>query len=153
MCNSCATIHRGMGSHISRIKSVKLDNWDRTQVSCMEENGNEKVRLVYEKHLPEYYRRPKQSDTKLVLVEFLEFSMFSMFCSFSTRVVREQFIRAKYERREFSKTLDTEYSKGDLAGMLMKRGKEDGKFLPRKFILDHQEGTLKYFVKQVRHKL
>lgn len=62
LCSSCAAIHRGLGAHISKIKSVKLDNWDRTQVSMMEDVGNEKANCQYEQYLPNYYRRPKQGD-------------------------------------------------------------------------------------------
>jgi len=65
------------------------------------------------------------------------------------RVVREQWIRAKYERKEFVQPPDTDYTKGDFEGYLMKRGKKDGKFLPRKFVLDHLAGTIKYFIKAV----
>ena len=62
LCNSCASIHRSLGSHISRIKSLPLDNWDRTQVAMMEDVGNAKARLFYEKFLPVYYRKAKYSD-------------------------------------------------------------------------------------------
>lgn len=62
MCNSCASIHRSLGSHISRIKSLTLDNWDRTQVSMMEEMGNTKARVFYEKYLPIYYPRVRPND-------------------------------------------------------------------------------------------
>lgn len=45
----------------------------------------------------------------------------------------------------------TAYADDYLEGTLYKRGKEDGKFLPRKFVLSSVEGTLKYFVKEVCH--
>ncbi len=28
LCETCAGIHRSLGAHLSRIKSLKLDNWD-----------------------------------------------------------------------------------------------------------------------------
>lgn len=78
LCYTCGALHRELGSHISRVKSIKLDNWDRTQVTrClqmraiahvllqvagMEEVGNEKAREIYEKHVPIYYRRPRPND-------------------------------------------------------------------------------------------
>ncbi len=43
----------------------------------------------------------------------------------------------------------TAYADDYIEGTLYKRGKEDGKFLPRKFVLSSVEGTLKYFVKDV----
>lgn len=64
-------------------------------------------------------------------------------------MVKEQWIRAKYERKEFTNVVDTPYSKGYLEGFLHKRGKEDGKFNLRRFVLNQSEGTLKYYVKHV----
>lgn len=64
-------------------------------------------------------------------------------------VLREQWIRAKYERKEFVSEPMTSYADDYLEGFLYKRGKEDGKFLPRKFVLSSVEGTLKYFIKEV----
>ena len=32
LCEICAGLHRSLGSHISKIKSLKLDNWDNDQV-------------------------------------------------------------------------------------------------------------------------
>lgn len=43
----------------------------------------------------------------------------------------------------------TSYADDYLEGFLYKRGKEDGKFLQRKFVLSSVEGTLKYFIKEV----
>ncbi|KAI2797926.1 hypothetical protein BLOT_014778 [Blomia tropicalis] len=130
LCTQCASIHRKIGIHISRIKSLKLDNWDQAHVDTMEVNGNLAVNKEYEKHVPPYYRRPSPNDP---------------------HVVREQWIRAKYERKEFVSPPMTAYADDYLEGILYKRGKEDGKFLPRKFVLSSVEGTLKYFVKET-HK-
>ena len=69
---------------------------------------------------------------------------------YGSSVVREQWIRAKYERKEFVSPPMTAYADDYLEGMLYKRGKEDGKFLPRKFVLSSVEGILKYFVKEVK---
>jgi len=45
--------------------------------------------------------------------------------------------------------VDAPYTKGHMEGYLWKRGKEDGKFQLRKFVLSESEGCLKYFVKEV----
>lgn len=98
------------------------------------------------------------------------------------RVLREQWIRAKYERKEFSEPSESfTYEEGKFAhsqtcalsnactcvctktaiimnglcwfpagtrdGMLMKRGRDNGQFLSRRFVLSEREGTLKYFTK------
>ena len=64
------------------------------------------------------------------------------------RVLREQWIRAKYERREFMNIDQQTYLKGLLEGYLWKRGKNDSKFNRRRFVLNETENTLKYFNKE-----
>ncbi|KAF3853243.1 hypothetical protein F7725_013931 [Dissostichus mawsoni] len=64
-------------------------------------------------------------------------------------MLREQWIRAKYERNEFEFIEKQEpYSAGYREGFLWKRGRDNGQFLSRKFILSEREGALKYFNKQ-----
>uniref|UniRef100_A0A672M6N3 PH domain-containing protein n=1 Tax=Sinocyclocheilus grahami TaxID=75366 RepID=A0A672M6N3_SINGR len=70
-----------------------------------------------------------------------------MYCR--NRILREQWIRAKYERQEFIHIEKQEpYSAGYREGFLWKRGRDNGQFLSRKFILSEREGALKYFNKQ-----
>lgn len=68
-------------------------------------------------------------------------------------VLKEQWIRAKYERKEFVNPSDseTDYSKGFMEGQLWKRAKKEDKFQRRKFLLTQEEGTfvLKYFNRSV----
>ncbi|PKU41016.1 stromal membrane-associated protein 1 isoform x1 [Limosa lapponica baueri] len=73
----CAGIHRNLGVHISRVKSVNLDQWTPEQIQCMQEMGNTKARLLYEANLPENFRRPQTDQA----VEF--------------------FIRDKYEKKKY----------------------------------------------------
>ncbi|XP_018420332.1 PREDICTED: stromal membrane-associated protein 1-like [Nanorana parkeri] len=77
MCIRCAGIHRNLGVHISRVKSVNLDQWTPEQIQCMQDMGNTKARLLYEANLPENFRRPQTDQS----VEF--------------------FIRDKYERKKY----------------------------------------------------
>lgn len=39
-CNRCSGIHRGMGTHISRVKSVDLDSWTDEQLASVVRWGN-----------------------------------------------------------------------------------------------------------------
>uniref|UniRef100_A0A2R8P9P8 Small ArfGAP 1 n=1 Tax=Callithrix jacchus TaxID=9483 RepID=A0A2R8P9P8_CALJA len=48
ICIRCAGIHRNLGVHISRVKSVNLDQWTAEQIQCMQDMGNTKARLLYE---------------------------------------------------------------------------------------------------------
>ena len=40
VCIRCSGIHRGMGTHISRVKSVDLDSWTDEQTQSMLRWGN-----------------------------------------------------------------------------------------------------------------
>jgi len=78
LCIRCAGIHRNLGVHISRVKSVNLDSWKPKEVASMQQMGNSKARAVYEANLPDGYRRPAQNDQAM-----------------------EAFIRQKYEKRKY----------------------------------------------------
>ncbi|KAG5899831.1 hypothetical protein JTB14_012302 [Gonioctena quinquepunctata] len=77
LCIRCAGIHRNLGVHISKVKSVNLDAWTPEQVVSLQQMGNSRARAVYEANLPDNFRRP-QSDSSL-----------------------ESFIRAKYEHKKY----------------------------------------------------
>lgn len=77
LCIRCAGIHRNLGVHISKVKSVNLDSWTPEQVVSLQQMGNSRARAVYEANLPDNFRRP-QNDTSL-----------------------ESFIRAKYEHKKY----------------------------------------------------
>lgn len=55
VCIRCSGIHRSMGTHISRVKSVDLDAWTDEQVELMLKWGNEKANSHWEAKLPEGY--------------------------------------------------------------------------------------------------
>ncbi|CAH2222345.1 stromal membrane-associated 2 [Pelobates cultripes] len=77
LCIRCAGVHRNLGVHISRVKSVNLDQWTQEQIQCMEEMGNGKAKRLYEAFLPESFTRP-QTDQAV-----------------------ESFIREKYEKKKY----------------------------------------------------
>ncbi|XP_039581187.1 arf-GAP with dual PH domain-containing protein 1-like isoform X2 [Passer montanus] len=127
ICLSCSGIHRNIPS-ISKVKSLKMDYWDDAQVQFLAKHGNAVTKAIYEAHIPIYYYQPTYNDCQ---------------------VLREQWIRAKYERKEFTEPgKQLPYSDGVKEGILWKRGRDNGQFLPRKFLLSEREGCLKYFTKQ-----
>ncbi|KAI5087199.1 stromal membrane-associated protein 2, partial [Silurus meridionalis] len=77
ICIRCAGIHRNLGVHISRVKSVNLDQWTQEQILCMQEMGNAKARRLYEAFLPEIFQRPETDQSA------------------------ELFIRDKYEKKKY----------------------------------------------------
>ncbi|NXL41753.1 SMAP2 protein, partial [Podilymbus podiceps] len=81
ICIRCAGIHRNLGVHISRVKSVNLDQWTQEQIQCMQEMGNGKANRLYEAYLPENFRRPQTDQEETWTVE--------------------TFIRDKYEKKKY----------------------------------------------------
>ncbi|XP_035477101.1 stromal membrane-associated protein 2 isoform X2 [Scophthalmus maximus] len=77
ICIRCAGIHRNLGVHISKVKSVNLDQWTQEQVQCVQEMGNTKAKRLYEAFLPECYQRPETDQSA------------------------EIFIRDKYDRKKY----------------------------------------------------
>ncbi|XP_050544228.1 stromal membrane-associated protein 1 [Daktulosphaira vitifoliae] len=77
LCIRCAGIHRNLGVHISKVRSVNLDSWTPEQVANLQQMGNSRARAVYEANLPDNFRRP-QTDSAL-----------------------EAFIRSKYEHKKY----------------------------------------------------
>lgn len=55
ICIRCSGIHRLMGTHISRVKSVDLDAWTDEQVELMVKWGNAKCNAYWEAKLPDQY--------------------------------------------------------------------------------------------------
>ncbi|NXG25536.1 SMAP2 protein, partial [Grallaria varia] len=86
ICIHCAGIHRNLGVHISRVKSVNLDQWTQEQIQCVQEMGNGKANRLYEAFLPENFRRPQTDQHPLAV---------------------ESFIRDKYEKKKYmDKSID-----------------------------------------------
>uniref|UniRef100_A0A4W5Q0R7 ArfGAP with dual PH domains 1 n=2 Tax=Hucho hucho TaxID=62062 RepID=A0A4W5Q0R7_9TELE len=79
VCQSCSGLHRNI-SQISKVKSVLLVPWSDAEVEFMASNGNDAAKAKYEQKVPVFYYRPTHTDCQLL---------------------REQWIRARYERKEF----------------------------------------------------
>uniref|UniRef100_A0A3P9MS81 ArfGAP with dual PH domains 1 n=1 Tax=Poecilia reticulata TaxID=8081 RepID=A0A3P9MS81_POERE len=126
ICLDCSGIHRNI-PEICKVKSLRLSHWEDQEVQFMAEHGNELMKAKYEADVPVYYYKPTHKDCQ---------------------VLREQWIRAKYERKEFSKPgKSLTYESETREGTLMKRGRDNGQFLSRRFVLSEREGNLKYYTK------
>lgn len=77
ICIRCAGIHRNLGVHISKVKSVNLDQWTQEQVQSVQEMGNAKAKRLYEAFLPECFQRPETDQSA------------------------EMFIRDKYDKKKY----------------------------------------------------
>ncbi|KAG5891814.1 hypothetical protein JTB14_027776 [Gonioctena quinquepunctata] len=79
MCIECSGIHRNLGSHVSRVRSMDLDEWPPGNLAVMLAIGNSLANSVWECQIRD---RTKPNPS-------------------SSREERERWIRAKYEHKEF----------------------------------------------------
>ncbi|XP_045443335.1 arf-GAP with dual PH domain-containing protein 2 isoform X6 [Pipistrellus kuhlii] len=126
ICLHCSGVHRNFPD-ISRVKSVRLDFWEDGLVEFMTHNGNLRAKAKYEARVPAFYYIPQASDCL---------------------VLKEQWIRAKYERQEFMADGKNISLTGNREGFLWKRGRDNAQFLRRRFVLSAREGLLKYYTKE-----
>ncbi|XP_048675248.1 arf-GAP with dual PH domain-containing protein 2 isoform X3 [Caretta caretta] len=131
ICLNCSGIHRNL-PEITRVKSIHLDFWENDLVEFMKTHGNLCAKAKYEAKVPPFYYIPHSKDCL---------------------VLKEQWIRAKYEREEFVATsvcheTGSSASAGSREGFLWKRGRDSRQFLKRRFLLSATEGVLKYYTKE-----
>lgn len=80
MCIECSGVHRNLGSHISKVRSIGLDEWAPGHLSVMQKIGNELANSVWEAAVPANREKPQAN---------------------SSREAKEAWIRSKYENKEF----------------------------------------------------
>lgn len=79
ICIECSGIHRNMGSHISKVRSLQLDSWPVEYVAVLRAIGNELANKIWEHNAPRE-RKPQPN---------------------SERDIKENWIRLKYEQKRF----------------------------------------------------
>ncbi|XP_063796587.1 arf-GAP with dual PH domain-containing protein 1-like isoform X2 [Pseudophryne corroboree] len=104
-----------------------MAKWEEDQIQFLDRHGNDLAKAIFEAHVPVYYYKPTHKDC---------------------HVLREQWILAKYERKQFVKREGSDgLPSGVKEGILFKRGRDNAQYCLRKFVLTEMDGTLKYFIK------
>uniref|UniRef100_A0A8C6LVY1 Arf-GAP with coiled-coil, ANK repeat and PH domain-containing protein n=1 Tax=Nothobranchius furzeri TaxID=105023 RepID=A0A8C6LVY1_NOTFU len=85
LCIECSGIHRSLGVHCSKVRSLTLDSWEPELLKLMCELGNSVINHIYEGSY-------KEQDLKKPLPS-------------SSRQEKEAWIKAKYVERKFLKKL------------------------------------------------
>jgi len=85
LCQRCAGIHRGLGVHISQVRSTTLDAWTCTQVDFLSATGNAVANAHWEAQLPVGFQRPRAEDA-----------------DGRPSVALEGFIRRKYDSKAYA---------------------------------------------------
>uniref|UniRef100_A0A6Q2XFI3 ArfGAP with GTPase domain, ankyrin repeat and PH domain 3 n=1 Tax=Esox lucius TaxID=8010 RepID=A0A6Q2XFI3_ESOLU len=101
MCIECSGIHRNLGTHLSRVRSLDLDDWPVELCMVMVAVGNALANSVWEGALEGYTKVGADS----------------------TREERERWIRAKYEQKRF--VVDLPQSDVPLGQQLLRAVVED----------------------------
>ena len=84
VCVHCAGAHRGLGTHISKVRSAQHDQFTASELEWLEAGGNAKSAALYEGALPPTVRRPAAA------------------ADGCPEVVRRTWLKLKYDEQRFT---------------------------------------------------
>ena len=134
ICEKCCGVHRRIGTHISKPRSVDLDDWNEDHLEAMEIVGNTNADAYWCYNVPFGRTKPEEGDAMVVVSEW---------------------IQSKYERKLYCKQPGSSNERSDpgveayqKGGWMEKSGgaKEGGKWQARYFEL--KDFQLAYYKEQ-----
>jgi hypothetical protein len=66
LCLNCAGVHRGLGVHISYVRSITIDSWNDNQIRSMKLGGNKRLRVLLDDYLIEKENKEELYNSKLL---------------------------------------------------------------------------------------
>ena len=89
ICIKCSGIHRSLGVHLSKVRSLALDFWNPEHVELMKCIGNERSWSIFEEGYDEAVDGPQKPEED------------------SSQSIKEKWIAAKYVNKQFVRFPDS----------------------------------------------